>query len=80
MTTRCAANPDSWVMSRFRARTSPVASPSNWPVRYLCMASSPWIVPYAVANAPNPNPGFTRRFTHRCFCSIGLLATLGLLQ
>jgi hypothetical protein len=36
---RYAANPNSWLMTRFWARTSPLAIPSSWPLRSMCMAS-----------------------------------------
>ena len=36
---RYAANPNSWLMTRFWARTSPLAIPSIWPLRSMCMAS-----------------------------------------
>jgi hypothetical protein len=36
---RYAANPNSWLMAWFWARISPLAIPSSWPLRSLCMAS-----------------------------------------
>jgi transposase-like protein len=35
---RYAATPNSWLMTRFWARTSFLAIPSSWPLRSLCMA------------------------------------------
>jgi hypothetical protein len=36
---RYAANPNMWLMTRFCARTSRLAIPSIWPLRSMCMAS-----------------------------------------
>jgi hypothetical protein len=36
---RYAANPNSWLMARFWARTSPLAIPLSWPLRSMCIAS-----------------------------------------
>jgi hypothetical protein len=36
-----AANPNSWLITRFWARTSLLTIPSIWPLWSLCMASSP---------------------------------------
>ena len=38
-TARYAANPNSWLIIRFCPRTSPLATPSSWPLRSMCMAS-----------------------------------------
>jgi hypothetical protein len=35
-----AANPNSWFMTRFWARTAPLVIPASWPLRIMCMASS----------------------------------------